>query len=98
MKQQEQIYTTLSVTFDEEAILMVIQKVIEQYVRNEINTNMRRENGAIKTWIKEELYSHKDEIIERIVERASKEMVRKGMRKFIEGMNDQEEENGDKFR
>lgn len=84
----EDMTTTFTVVFDEEKIKNMISGIIERNVGYEINTAMRRENGAIKIWIKEALYSHKDEIIERIVERASKEMVRKGMNKFLEGMKE----------
>lgn len=84
----EELTTTFKVTFDEEKIKDMISAIIDREVRYEINAAMRRENGSIKIWIKEILYSHKEEIIEKVVDRASKEMVRKGMNKLIEGMKE----------
>ena len=84
----EELTTTFTVVFDEEKIRHMISGIVENYVESEIKLAMFRENGAIRTWIKEALYSHKDEIIDRVVERASKEMVRKGLNRMLEGMKE----------
>ena len=84
----ENLTTTFTVVFDEEKVKNMISGIVERYVETEIKSAMFRENGAIKTWIKEALYSHKDEIIEQVVERASKEMVRKGLNRMLEGMKE----------
>lgn len=44
--------------------------------------------GEIKACIKELIYERKDEILEMVVERASKELVRKGLPKLLERMQE----------
>ena len=70
--------------------------VIEQIngILNTIsNDQMARKYSAsgdvIASAVKELVYSHKDEIVEKVVDRATKEIVRKGLPKMLERVGEQ---------
>ena len=62
--------------------------VEEAIVRSVLNQDSREWVYGVRTGIdkavKEYIYKNKETIIERVVERASKEMVRKGLPKLLE--------------
>jgi len=70
--------------------------VVTEQINNILNTIFNREikskysdtGDVIAVAVKELVYSHKDEIIDKVVERAVKEIVRKGMPKLLERMGD----------
>lgn len=68
----------------------VINEQISGILNDAINRALRREcsisTGTVAEACKEIVYSHKDEIIEKVVDRAAKEIVRKGLPKLIERM------------
>ncbi|HHX79958.1 MAG TPA: hypothetical protein GX692_02720 [Acholeplasmataceae bacterium] len=69
-----------------------IAEIVSQEIAKRIVTNGYYENREAKYGIREGvdkaikqyIYSKKDEIIERVIERASAEIVRKGLPKLIE--------------
>ena len=76
----------ISVVFDNEKLFDVINDTLVTEIKCVIREEDRRERGVINQYIKEMLYANKDEIIEKIVERASREMVKKGLPKLLEKM------------
>jgi len=74
---------------------LVSQKIAERivaergYESKEARAGIR--DGVDKA-IKQYIYSRKDEIIDRVVERASAEIVKKGLPKFLEKMGSLTEE------
>ena len=77
---------TVSVVFDNEKLFDVINDTIAEELKHTIRQEELHQRGVINQYIKEMLYANKDEIIEKIVERASREMVKKGLPKLLEKM------------
>lgn len=65
----------------------IITKNIENILNNALDWELKRKysgtGDVISQAVKELVYSRKDEIIEMVVERASRELVRKGMPKLL---------------
>lgn len=78
----------INAKIDPEQVKSVVNKAVYRYVATEIRRAELRENGAIKAAIKDMIYSQKDEIIEKVIERASKEIIRKGLPKLMEKFNE----------
>ena len=75
------IYT---MEIDDEAITEKVNLIINQVLNRELAYNYSPTGHAIAEMTKEVVYAHKDEIIEKVVERATKEIVRKGLPKLLE--------------
>ena len=77
----------IEIRFEEDKLYDLVKTVTENKIKSVIWEEDRRERGVINQYIKEILYSNKDEIIEKVVERASREMVKKGLPKLLDKMN-----------
>ena len=77
----------IEIRFDEDKLYDLINSVMATDIKYAIREENRRDRGVINQFIKEILYSKKDEIIEMVVERASREMVKKGLPKLLDKMN-----------
>ena len=80
----------LTIEIDEDNIAELIEKELTRriladrdYIGRESKYGVRQ--GVDKA-VKQYIYKEKDAIIERVVERASREMVKKGLPKFLEKM------------
>lgn len=74
------------IEIDDQAIVEQIRNIIATIAENEIRARYGRSGSTadtISTFVKEVLYAHKDEIIEKVVDRAFREIVKKGMPKFL---------------
>lgn len=82
----------LQIEIDENEIAeMVKEKIVQQIMTNSSQNYQGRSakfgvRDGIDKGVKQYIYSNKAEIIERVVERASKEIVRKGLPKLLEGL------------
>ena len=77
----------IEIRFDEDKLYDLINSVMATDIKYAIREENTRDRGVINQFIKEILYSKKDEIIEMVVERASREMVKKGLPKLLDKMN-----------
>lgn len=77
----------IEIRFDEDKLYDLINSVMATDIKYAIREENMRDRGVINQFIKEILYSKKDEIIEMVVERASREMVKKGLPKLLDKMN-----------
>lgn len=76
-------------------VIEVDDTVIEQQITNILNDAFRREmlkrydgiGGEVRQAVKDLIYQHKEEILERVIDRASKELVRKGLPALLERMD-----------
>ena len=75
-------------TIDPEAVKKVVDQAIIRHVNTEVRKAEIYERGAITLAIKDMIYSQKNEIIERVIERASREIVKKGLPKLMDKFND----------
>ena len=67
-----------------EAITEQVNKTINTIFQREINNEYSDTGNEISQAVKDIVYSHKDEIIDKVVDRAVIEIVRKGIPKLLE--------------
>lgn len=77
---------------DEDALLKEFERIVNQILSRQMSEETLKERGVMKQAIKDIVYSHKDEIIERVVNKATAEIVRKGMPRLLEKWAEREEE------
>ena len=77
-----------TIEINDEAIIKQIHGILNTLLEDEIYRKYSTTGHVISEAIKELVYSHKDEIIDKVVNRAVKEIVRKGMPKLLERMGD----------
>lgn len=77
---------------DEEALLKEFEGIVNQILSRQMSEETLKERGVMKQAIKEIVYSHKDEIVERVVNKATAEIVRKGMPRLLEKWAERKEE------
>ena len=83
------------IEIDDKAIVEQIRNIIATVAENEIRQRYGRQGdtaNVMSTFVKEVIYAHKDEIIERIVDRATTEMVKKGMPKLLAKLTREDEQ------
>lgn len=74
------------IVIDESAIQKQIEGILGNILTRELKNRYSNSGLAMSEAIKDLIYSRKDEIIEMVVDRASKEIVKKGMPKFLDAM------------
>ena len=72
------------ISIDDDAITEQINKIIDSVFRQQMNFKYSDTGHIIAAAVKDLVYSHKDEIIEKVVDRARKEIVRKGLPRLLE--------------
>lgn len=80
----------LKITIDEEQIKELVEKEIVKQIMNERAWENREAKYGIREGIdkaiKQYIYKEKDNIINRVVERATVEIVKKGLPKLLENI------------
>ena len=71
---------------DDDVVTQQINNILNTIFTREISSKYSQTGDVIAVAVKELVYSCKDEIIEKVVDRAAKEIVRKGMPKLLERM------------
>lgn len=74
------------ITIDDSKITEQINDIINTIFNREIQSKYGDTGHEISQAVKDIVYSHKDEIVEKVVERATAEIVRKGLPKLLERM------------
>lgn len=83
--------STYQINIDDDAITEQINNILNSVFRQQMNYKYSDTGHIIAAAVKDLVYSHKDEIIDKVVDRAVKEMVRKGLPKLLErGINNDE--------
>lgn len=77
-----------TIEIDETKIGEQICAILDSILAGQLRSKYTDSGKQISAAIKELVYSRKDEIIERIVDRASRELVRVGLPKLIERMEE----------
>lgn len=75
---------------DDKAIIEQVQGILNNILNREINYRYSESGREIASAVKDLVYSQKDEIIEKVVDRASREIVKKGLPKLIEKLGGNE--------
>ena len=79
------------ISIDDNAIVEQINNILNTVLQRQLNNKYSDTGYVIAAAVKDLVYSHKDEIIDKVVERATKEIVKKGLPKLMEmvgGTND----------
>lgn len=71
---------------DENAIKEQISRILNTVLNEELRSRYTDTGREISTAVKELVYSQKDRIIEMVVDRASAEIVRKGLPRLMDKM------------
>ena len=72
------------INLDDNAIVEQINNILDSMFRQQMNFKYSDTGHIIAAAVKDLVYSHKDEIIDKVVDRATKEIVRKGLPKLLE--------------
>ena len=72
---------------DQDAIQSQIAEILDREWKVQMRSNYSESGRVMSEAIKDLIYSRKDEIIGMVVDRASKEIVRKGLPKLLERMD-----------
>ena len=75
---------TYAITIDDDVIMDKVCNIINDVLNRQLNRTASDTNEVIAAAVKDLVYSRKDEIIEKVVERASREIARKGLVKLLE--------------
>lgn len=76
--------STYAIQIDDAAVAEQITNILNHIVNREIASKYSVSGDVVASAVKEIVYSRKDEIIEMVVDRAVKEIVRKGLPKLLE--------------
>ena len=72
------------INLDDNAIVEQINNILDSVFRQQMNFKYSDTGHIIAAAVKDLVYSHKDEIVDKVVDRATKEIVRKGLPKLLE--------------
>lgn len=75
--------STYTLSIDDEAVSEQIRDILNQIINRELRTQLHVSNGVVAGAVKEIVYSRKDEIVNKVVERATREIVKKGLPEFL---------------
>ncbi len=76
-----------TIEVDQHMIDVQIGKMLNEAMNDELRRKYSQTGDEISKAVKDLVYSRKDEIIDRIVDKAVKELVRKGLPKLLERMD-----------
>jgi len=79
---------TYAINIDTAKVEEQISAILDRILKDELRSKYTSSGKVISAAIKDMVYAHKDEIIEKIVNRASAELVRKGLPKLLERMDE----------
>ena len=72
------------INLDDGAIIEQINNILDTVLMEQMNHKYSNTGHIIAAAVKDLVYSNKDEIIDKVVDRAVKEIVRKGLPKLLE--------------
>lgn len=72
------------INIDDNAIKEQMNSILDIIFKQELNSKYSGTGDIIAGVVKDLIYSHKDEIIDKVVDRATKEIVRKGLPNLLE--------------
>ena len=75
-----------TIELDDNAIAEQIRSILDAIVLREIKSKYSETGREVTSLVKEIVYAHKDEIVERVVNQAVKEITRKALPKLMERM------------
>jgi len=82
--------SSYTIEINDDVLMQKVSDILNDVLNRQLNRTCSSVNEVIAEACKELVYSRKDEIIDKVVERASREIARKGLVKLLE----REEQNG----
>lgn len=76
--------STYTIQIDDEVLNEQIGNILNDALNRQMNRTASATNQMIADACRELVYSHKDEIIDKVVERASREITKRGLVKLLE--------------
>ena len=77
-----------TIEFDDEVVAEQIRSILDTIAQREIKSKYSETGREVTSLVKEIVYAHKDEIVERVVNQAVKEITRKALPQLIERMSE----------
>lgn len=84
--------STYTIQIDDQVICDQINKILNEIIGRELYGRCSDSREAIALAIKDMIYSRKDEIIDKIIDKATTELVKKGLPRLLERMTKDETE------
>ena len=78
------------INLDDGAIIEQINNILDTVLMEQMNHKYSNTGHIIAAAVKDLVYSNKDEIIDKVVDRATKEIVKKGLPRLLEMAGDTE--------
>lgn len=78
--------STYTIQIDDQAICDQINKILNEIIGRELYDRCSDSREAIALAIKDMIYARKDEIIDKIIDKATTELVKKGLPRLLERM------------
>ena len=78
------------INLDDGAIIEQINNILDTVLKEQMNHKYSNTGHIIAAAVKDRVYSNEDEIIDKVVDRATKEIVRKGLSRLLEMAGDTE--------
>ena len=72
------------INIDDDAIKKQIIHILNRILLEEMDSRYSGVGPVIRDAVKDLVYSHKDEIIDKVVDRATREIVKKGLPKLLD--------------
>ena len=72
------------ISIDDDVIIEQINNILNKVLMEQMNHKYSNTGHIIAAAVKDLVYANKDEIIDKVVDRATKEIVRKGLPKLLE--------------
>ncbi len=72
------------IEIDDKAVNEQINNILNRIFNDQIRSKYSCTGDVIAAAVKELVYSHKDEIVEKVVDRAAREIAKKGLPKLLE--------------
>ena len=76
--------TTYCIDIDDEMIKEQMSHILSKILEKELKHTCTNTGEQISLAVKDLIYSHKDEIIDKVISRATTEIVKKGLPKLLE--------------
>ena len=78
------------INIDDNAIGDQINNILNTILQRQLNNNYSDTGRIVASSVKDLIYSRKDEIIDTVVDRATREIVKKGLPRLLEMVGDTE--------
>lgn len=76
-----------TININDDVVTEQIRTIINDIFNRCLQHETASADSIIRGFIKEEIYSHKDEIIKQVVERAAREITKKSLPKLLERLD-----------